>query len=190
MRPFCKSAAMVEANQLLAHRFDFRQTRVYQRHKSRLDPDNGLRRYNLALGTVQQLDDYFERYVALFRSVQVHGLLPHDQAAHLGTPLARPSLIRDWRSARYERDIGVAVGPKGELLALPGGKHRLAIAHALGLPTVPVEVRLLHTGWLAGLNADAPQDWLAAIGQGLQGLAAQPLSPTDTDQASGSSARP
>ena len=48
-----------------------------------------------------------------------------------------------------ERDIGVAITETGELIRHLGGKHRTAIAQALNLPTMPVEIRMVHTGWLA-----------------------------------------
>jgi hypothetical protein len=47
-----------------------------------------------------------------------------------------------------ERDIGVAITETGELIRHLGGKHRTAIAQALKLPSIPVEVRMVHTSWL------------------------------------------
>jgi hypothetical protein len=43
----------------------------------------------------------------------------------------------------------VAINENGELIRHLGGKHRTAIAQALKLPSLPVEIRLVHTGWLA-----------------------------------------
>jgi hypothetical protein len=47
-----------------------------------------------------------------------------------------------------EADIGLAIGPGGETYHFGSGKHRIAAAQALGLKTVPVEVRMVHALWL------------------------------------------
>ncbi len=48
-----------------------------------------------------------------------------------------------------ERDIGVAIDADGRLVRHTNGKHRMAAALALGIERIPVEIRLVHTGWLA-----------------------------------------
>jgi hypothetical protein len=58
----------------------------------------------------------------------------------------------------------------GRLLRFLGGRHRLAIAQALKVPAVPVELRLVHLDWLAAevdrrkrAPAGALKDWARAV---------------------------
>ena len=49
-------------------------------------------------------------------------------------------------TARYSDEIEINIGRTGELL-FQDGRHRLAIAKVLGLPRVPVRVRVRHLEW-------------------------------------------
>jgi hypothetical protein len=62
---------------------------------------------------------------------------------------------RRWLAELGEQDIGVALTADGHLVKLPGGQHRFAIARALGLGEVPVQLRLLHVDALQGMSAPA-----------------------------------
>ena len=57
---------------------------------------------------------------------------------------------RSWWTELGEQDIGVAIDATGRLCKLPGGQHRFAIARALGLSEIPVQVRMLHVDVLQG----------------------------------------
>jgi ParB-like chromosome segregation protein Spo0J len=85
-------------------------------------------RQHRRLRTRADVDEYFERFVALFRSIEQHGVVR--------------------RAAGRDRDIGVALGPWGDLVRLPGGQHRLAIASVLGLERIPVQIRMVHADLL------------------------------------------
>src|SRR5690606_7320106 len=77
------------------------------------------------------IDRYFTRYVGLFASVQAHGL----------RPATRAESTHPWRMGAV---ISVAMGPQGRWIKLPGAKHRVAIAQALGLPRIPVQLGMVH----------------------------------------------
>jgi hypothetical protein len=64
--------------------------------------------------------------------------------------------------------VSVAIGRDGDLLFIDGA-HRLAIAQLLDVPSIPVEVRLRHAGWMA-FRRDVGA-YCAAHG----GMARQPL---------------
>jgi hypothetical protein len=73
-------------------------------------------------------DDYRERIDRLYRVIETDGFQP-------------PS---------FRRRIAPAyayIGRSGDFIWGPGGNHRLAIAHVLGLETIPVIVHVRHASW-------------------------------------------
>jgi len=157
------SAVMREARQLKECDFDFRETASYQRYVRGLDEDFKVVRNRVHLDSREKLDAYFERYVRLFRSIQRHGVLRIAEAAprQLASSTAPD---RDY-PVTDEQDIGIAIGPDGDPILLPGAKHRLAIATLLELATVPVQIRMVHTNWLRQLDNDA--GWCNRIANGI-----------------------
>ena len=129
----------------------------------------------MALNSEAVIDAYFERYLKLIESIRRFGVLPHGA---VGASSDDP-LVRLPQAERSERDIKVAIGPNGEVLRLGTGRHRTAIAQALGVEHMPVEIRLIHAEWLFKLversgksPLDALLDWLnAAKHEGLQSQA-------------------
>jgi hypothetical protein len=84
---------------------------------------------------VAQLDAHFSYLDRLIDSIRRHGLVPQDQAQRIMGP-----------DARRSGEIEVNIGRNGDFL-FQDGRHRLAIAKVLGLPLVPVTVRVRHTEW-------------------------------------------
>ncbi len=129
----------------------------------------------MALNSQELIDDYFQRFVALFHSIQAHGVVPVNS---LKGPLAekfQPSASRRRKTEWGERDIGVAIGPAGELVLLPGGKHRLAVATVLKISHVPVQVRMVHVDWLRKLPRRPGQPWADAVSEGIDAVRRQYL---------------
>lgn len=153
------SQVMREARQLLAAGFDFKRTPLYAHYLRRLQLQRPVLRSHIRLDSAAILDAYFTRYVDLFHSIQAHGLRQrrHYQAA--AVPRVGLSGWRQRWAEWGEREIGVAIGENGELLRLPGGQHRAAIAAVLELPRMPVQVRLIHPAWLA--RQPEPTPWEA-----------------------------
>ncbi len=102
-------------------------------------------RFGVALADRARIDAYFDYYVALVRSIERRGLMPRSALPLRKVP--RGGGVRPWYEWT-ERDPGIAIGPDGEVLRFAGGRHRTAIARSLGLPSMPVELRLVHTRWL------------------------------------------
>lgn len=161
------SPVMTEATQLLQANLDYRSTRIYAKHRQLIESGKTLSRNQVALDTVQKLDDYFDRFVALFKSIQTHGVLPLADARAFDTSLDKVSELRRWDTHVGEKDIGVALGPSGEIVVLPGAKHRLAIATTLRLTSVPVQLRMIHVDWLHKLDKPSHIDWCQAVEQAL-----------------------
>jgi hypothetical protein len=127
----------------------FRDTRAYRGFVRSIERGHPRKRNNIRLDSVETIEAYFHYCRDLIESARQHGIMRHSESGgfhrlrlkHLG---ARPALHDS-----AERDIGVAITEAGDLIRHLGGKHRTAIAQGLGLPTIPVEVRMVHIGWLA-----------------------------------------
>ncbi len=104
-----------------------------------------VRRYRAFLDTEEKVHAYFRYFLALTENIRTHGF-----RLQTGLDDVAPASGVEVRGkfASRQRNIGVAIGPNGRLLRFLGGRHRVAIAQALGLPAVPVEIRLVHVDWL------------------------------------------
>lgn len=172
LSPAKRSAVMREAIELHQARLDYRATPSYARYIALADARTPVTRNQIALSSPQRIADYYERFVALYRSIEAHGVLPMRRVPQ---PVANRFLRRglpSWVLASGERDIGVAIGPQGATVLLPGGKHRLAVAIVLGIHRVPVEVRMLHLDWIRRLPTGGRHSLISAIEDGLEGLRA------------------
>lgn len=85
--------------------------------------------------TMADVERRFRRIDALISSVRRFGVLEPDKVGKAQDP-----------NGRYPDLIEVNIGRAGELL-FQDGRHRLAIAKVLGLPRVPVRVRVRHLEW-------------------------------------------
>ncbi len=145
--PVMDSPVAREAKELFDHGLDYRETRAFRRYLERAQKGNPLRRNRIVLADRNLVVDYFERFVALFRSIQENGVLRRE-ALGRGAGFSRRSHIRRLRTELGEKEIGIAVGREGEVYRLPGGQHRTAIAMVLGTENLPVQVRLVHAEWV------------------------------------------
>lgn len=143
----------------------YRDTALYADLAERAAAGDPAVRFGVTLADRARIDAYFDYYAALVRSIERRGLMPRSALRLRKVP--RGGGVRPWYEWT-ERDPGIAIGPNGEVLRFAGGRHRTAIAKALGLPSMPVELRLVHTRWLraemerTGLAADRILlDWAA-----------------------------
>lgn len=157
-RPSDDTSVGREAVELHACALDYRSTRVYAELVEAMRNGRPVRRQQGLLDSPQRIDAYFERFIALYRAIAEQGLLSCRRLKELG--VVEPG----------ERDVGVAVAADGALLRLPGGQHRTAIARVLNLPTVPVEARLLHVGWLSRVMEGRQCTPCAAVRSGIAEL--------------------
>ena len=129
-----------EAQQILDAYLNYKRTEVYEvlLHATLNDPPQ--RRQARQLKTATDVDNYFERFVRLFRSILQNGVIPHHEVDKFGVHFNR------------DRGMGLAIDLDGSLHRLQGANHRWAIAQVLDLPTVPVEIRLIHIGSGMGLE--------------------------------------
>ena len=129
-------------------------------------------RNGVALDTERAINAYFAYYECLIESVRTHGLLSRTV---LPSAVAHPfgsAAVRGPGAEGRERDVGVAVGPDGELIRMVGGRHRTAIAQRLQLRRFPVQVRLVHIDWLGAQIASTGLRPGKALVSGIRSLTA------------------
>ncbi len=150
--PMTRHQVTREAAELIAQDLRYRDTAVYRSYRRRAETPRPMVRNRVLLDSVAQIDAYFERFVALFESIRENGVLRRSAQGRMVLPGGR---ARSWWTELGEQDIGVAIDATGRLCKLPGGQHRFAIARALGLSEIPVQVRMLHAEALQGRSAQA-----------------------------------
>ena len=139
-----------EVAELIAAGLDWRETRGYGVFLRAIGEGEPLRRNGIPLDTREAVEAYFRYCADLIDSMRAHGIVARRAVGRLDRSwLDRHRSIRPAALNYAERDVGVAVAADGRLVRHLGGKHRTAVAQALALPSMPVEVRLVHAGWLA-----------------------------------------
>lgn len=142
------SPAHREIVEICRIREDFRDGSHYRRYVRQIELGHPPRRNGRHLDTVDELDAYFRYYVDLVDNIARTGILPRNRfQSSMDTGRHHRSARSFWHDL-VERDIGVAIGKDGRLVRHTSGKHRLAAAIGLGIQRIPVEIRMIHVGWL------------------------------------------
>lgn len=148
MMPLDRSPVHREMWEIATAEGDLRTTRAFRLLMHAIKLGRPARRNNIMLANAEAVNAYLHYCGDLVESMRKRGVVRHSEAG----PFHRLRLKhRDARPVVYdstERDIGVAITATGEIIRHLGGKHRTAIAQALKLPSIPVEVRMVHTSWL------------------------------------------
>lgn len=148
LAPIKASPIHKEMSEVVAADLDYRSTPQYKALRRAAMLGRPARRNGVVLSGPDQIDAYFNYCADLITSMKTHGALTRRQFSSSRFPASKHLQARSAKLDRVERDIGVAIGEDGELVRHLGGKHRTAVAQALDLPSIPVEVRLVHVGWL------------------------------------------
>lgn len=149
LAPLDKSTSHTEIIDLYKNRENYREGRHYKRYAGQIAKGETVHRNRIALDTADKLDGYFEYYLALISDIEKNGVVPHSDLGLRGQTGRRHRWTRTFWQDFAERDIGVAIDADGRLVRHTNGKHRMAVALALGLPRIPVEIRMVHARWLA-----------------------------------------
>ena len=171
--PVKKSPIHREMLEIAAKGGDPRDTKAYRTLMRAIRRGRPSRRNNVTLASVEAVEAYLRYCRDLIKSVRKRGVMRHSEAG----PFHRLRLKhRDARPVVHdstERDIGVAITETGEIIRHLGGKHRTAIAQALKLPSIPVEVRMVHTSWLLRQMERTALPPHLALAEGIKQLAAR-----------------
>lgn len=128
---------------------DITTSRPFQRSLKVVSSGGILPRQHVKLSTPEDVAAYYGDLQRMIAASRRFGILPRPPADldtyHPPKNTARPAWLE-----LTERNIGVGINADGSLVRVGPGKHRLAVAIALGLPTVPCELRLIHRDWLEG----------------------------------------
>lgn len=120
------------------HGVDWRSTELHRRLSDEL-ASRGSTSWNIR--SREDLAAHFERIDRLIESVRTHGFRRSHEVA---LPGEDKGLAGD---PRYGAEILVNIGRDGRYL-FQDGRHRLAVAKLLGVPSVPVKVLVRHPQWV------------------------------------------
>ncbi len=163
------SSTYQEVREVVEAGLDYRQTNAFQLALERAASGHPLCRNYVALKTPDLVDRYFRSIVDLVRSVTEAGIVRRAEYRRVSHIFDNCRVRPPWIEA-VESDIGVAIGPGGEIYRFASGKHRMAIAQALSMGSMPVEVRMVHADWLQRQVEASGLRPVAALERGLQAL--------------------
>jgi hypothetical protein len=149
LSPIDQSPIHRETLELVAAGADYRDTQAYRNLVYAIEVGRPSVRNGLRITTSDEIEAYFRYCRDLIKSARKRGVVRHRESGAFHRLRVKH---RDARSPAFdssERDIGVAISADGELIRHLGGKHRTAIAQALRLRSLPVEIRLVHVRWIA-----------------------------------------
>ena len=138
--------------ELFEQQLPYRESAFYRRMLGELERD-GIT-HAPKLGSLAEVDAYFERLENLYRSMREHGF-------------QRRSADR----VQQDREITIRVGRDGSLIKSGEGTHRLALARLLRIERVPVVVDLVHSQWVKGCMRRFEAAPVQAVRAGLESLA-------------------
>jgi hypothetical protein len=175
--PITLSPIHREMHEMVAAGKDVRDTRAYANLMRAIKLGRPGKRNNVRLGTVEAVEAYLRYCRGLIKSMRKRGVVRHKESGPFHGLRIKYWNARSPMLDSTERDIGVAISEAGELIRHLGGKHRTAIAQALKLPVLPVEIRMVHAGWLARQVERTGLPPHQALVEGVKELAAasQPL---------------
>lgn len=148
LSPLRRSPAHREIVEICRTRDNFRDGKRYRTYLRQIAEGQPPRRNGRPIDTVDKLDSYFRYYADLIDNIDRTGILPRNRFQRAASSGQQPRRARSFWLDFVERDIGVAIDKDGGLVRHTSGKHRLAAAIGLGLKKVPVEIRMVHLGWL------------------------------------------
>jgi hypothetical protein len=146
--PFTTTPVYAFLADLQACAFDYKNTHFYAALLSDLQAGK-LRSYkSLLLNSEQAIDQLFEGYVRVFKSMAAEG----------------------YKADKAVDPICVMVARDGRLIKEEKGRHRLAIAQLVGVERVPVLVRHIHPDWLRAVEGAGARPVAATVMRALQQL--------------------
>jgi hypothetical protein len=180
--PLERSPIHREMQEIVAAGKDVRDTRAYRNLLHAIKLGRPSFRNNIRLASVEAVEAYLHYCRDLIKSMRKRGVVRHSETFAFHRLRVKH---RDARSPVHdstERDIGVAIADDGALIRHLGGKHRTAIAQALQLPSLPVEIRMVHADWLARQIERTGLPPHRALAEGIRSLVAngkgdQPAAP-------------
>lgn len=170
LKPLSASATHRDVQEIVRKGLDYRKTEAYLHAIERSRGPKPVRRNFVALRSPQLVEAYFRNVVDLCRSLSENGVERRADHRSFTGVFRRWNIRLPWVEL-MEADIGLAIGPGGEIFHFGSGKHRIAAAQALGLKSVPVEARMVHAAWLERQIASSGLPAAEALLAGIRSLA-------------------
>jgi len=170
VHPVARSSTHRDVLEIVRQDFDYRNTAAYRSAMSRARTRKPIRRNFIELKSPQLVEGYFRHTSDLCRSVRESGVRRRSEW-HQGI-FANPRVRLPWVEW-MEADIGIAIGRDGGIFHFGSGKHRTAAAQALGVKSIPAEVRMVHLEWLRSQMAKTGLAPVQALLKGIEELARQ-----------------
>jgi hypothetical protein len=136
-----------EVSELVACEGNYRSTRVYRRLMRRMKKPHIMWHNGMPLRSADDVEAYCRHHLMLIESIREHGVVRRSELGRIAESASRLT-ANSAALERAETDAGVAIGTRGRLYRYRGGFHRTAAARELGLPSMPVQVKLVHLDWL------------------------------------------
>jgi hypothetical protein len=149
LTPIDQSPIHRETLELVAAGPDYRDTQAYRILAYAIEVGRPSARNGVRITTTEEIEAYLHYCRDLIKSARKRGVVRHRVSGAFHRLRVKHRDARSPALDTSERDIGVAINADGEIVRHLGGKHRTAIAQALKLPRMPVEIRLVHVRWIA-----------------------------------------
>jgi hypothetical protein len=169
LRSLDRSSTHREVAEIVEAGLEYRKTRSYAKALDRLESGDPVKRNFVALSTPAKVEAYFRQTADMCRSVEEFGIIPRRDYGWRLASFTHPSVRLPWIEVG-EAEIGLAIGANGELYRFASGKHRTAAAKALGLASMPAEIRLVNAHWLARQMAESGLPPARALRYGIDRL--------------------
>jgi hypothetical protein len=138
-----------ETLEIVAAGADFRDTNAYRTMIQAIEAGRPPKRNKVTLVTAADVDAYFHYCNDIIDNIRARGFVRLAESGPFHRMRIKHRDVRPVLHDATELDVGVAITEDGEIIRHLGGKHRTAIAMALKLKTMPVEIRMVHARWLA-----------------------------------------
>lgn len=135
-------------SELVAAGYDYRVTATYVRMVAEVEAGKVIKYKKTVIDSRDKVDAHFKYYCGVCQSMAAHGYLSENTRDH----------------------ICVMIGRHGNIVKEEKGRHRLAIAQLVGVPTIPVYVRHVHPLWVNSLREAFSGQDVEIIRQGLKQL--------------------
>lgn len=124
--PIEEHEKFVMIKELFVNNKDYRDTQFYSNALNRMLAGKPLKRGNITLDSIENIDLYFEKHKRIFNDIKTNGF-----------------------DLNIAPDVGVTVGRDGKLIHFRQGHHTLSIAKILGIENINIRIRALHSIWLS-----------------------------------------
>lgn len=128
-----KTKTINEVLKTYEHGGSFKNTKAFENDKKKFEANN-FDEINEPIkekfNSKDDIDKYYKKNIELYEQISKYGYKKQSK-----------------NSSHWTREIGVAIGPNGEIYRYGNGYHRMAIARYLGLKEIPVVVKKIHKDW-------------------------------------------